>query len=101
MEVGVADLVLLRAFGCQGFAAAAAVGPPATTVGDVADFLRVHVEHVAWIAGDDLARSAHVFPFWGDVSDPVQPEPVQPPCHCPNTAPGMALFGEFAGDPAC
>ena len=75
--------------------------PPASTARDVADFLHIQVERVTWIVGDDLAKPTQVFPLWSAVSDPVQPEPVQPPCHCPNTAPGMALFGEFAGDPAC
>src|SRR5690625_1796574 len=101
VEVGVADFLLVSALACQRLVAAAAVGPPAATVGDLPDLLHVHVDHVPRVAGDDLARPAQILALGSDVADPIQPEAVQPARHSPHAALNTVPFGELTSDPAC
>lgn len=99
MQVGVADALLVRALGCQCFAAAAAVCPPAAPVGDLPDFLHVHVEHVAGEPGGDRPDRPVVLSCGVEVATPADPESFQPPGYRAQAA-VVAEVGQFVVDAA-
>ena len=98
VEVGVADLLLVGALAGESLGTASTVSPPAATIRDFPDLLHVHVDHMARVAGRDLPCSAQVLAVRGDVTDPIQAEPVQPARHRPHTALGVVPVGEFTSN---
>ena len=84
VQVGVAGLRSGPALGCLDSGGSAAVGPPAAAVGDASDLLYVQVHHVPGPPRPDpLGWASQVVPVRGEVTQPGDPQPVQPPAHGP------------------
>lgn len=92
VQVGVSDPGTLAAFAGQGRLRAAAVGPPAASVGDPAELLHIQVDHVSRAPGIDPLRRDHGrdcsgvgasegVAGRGEVAQSADTQPVQPPSH--------------------
>ncbi|TDP57183.1 hypothetical protein DEU33_0771 [Kocuria sp. AG109] len=74
-----------------------ALQPPPS--GSSPDLLHVQVDHASRVAGSDLPRLPQGLITRGDVLDPIQPQPVQPPGRSPHAAADPVGGGQLMRDP--